>query len=33
MISAEFRRQWEMLGLEIDHFHRTTDPQHHEVVQ
>jgi methionyl-tRNA synthetase len=31
-ISAEFRRQWQMLGLEIDHFQRTTDPKHALVV-
>ncbi len=33
MISAEFRRQWETLGLAIDRFRRTTDPEHHKVVQ
>ncbi len=33
VISAEFRRQWKMLGLEIDHFQRTTDPKHARVVQ
>jgi methionyl-tRNA synthetase len=32
VISAEFRRQWQMLGLEIDHFQRTTDPKHALVV-
>ena len=32
VISAEFRRQWQMLGLEIDHFQRTTDPKHAVVV-
>jgi methionyl-tRNA synthetase len=32
VISAEFRRQWQMLGLEIDHFQRTTDPKHARVV-
>ncbi|MFN3323474.1 MAG: methionine--tRNA ligase [Bryobacteraceae bacterium] len=33
MISAEFRKQWEILGLQIDRFQRTTNPQHHAVVQ
>ena len=32
VISAEFRRQWLMLGLDIDHFQRTTDPTHAVVV-
>jgi methionyl-tRNA synthetase len=32
VISAEFRRQWQMLGLQIDHFQRTTDPKHARVV-
>jgi methionyl-tRNA synthetase len=32
VISAEFQRQWQMLGLEIDHFQRTTDPKHARVV-
>ena len=33
MISAEFQRQWEILGLPIDRFRRTTDPEHRKVVQ
>ncbi|HTS24561.1 MAG TPA: methionine--tRNA ligase [Bryobacteraceae bacterium] len=33
VIAAEFVRQWKMLGLEIDHFQRTTNPQHARVVQ
>ena len=33
VIAAEFERQWEMLDLAIDHFHRTTSPQHARVVQ
>ena len=33
VISAEFARQWKMLGLQIDHFQRTTNPQHARVVQ
>lgn len=33
LISAEFRRQWETLGLAIDRFKRTSDPTHHKVVQ
>jgi methionyl-tRNA synthetase len=32
-IAAEFERQWKMLGLQIDHFQRTTNPQHAKVVQ
>jgi len=33
LISAEFRKQWETLGLAIDRFKRTTSPDHHEVVK
>ena len=33
LVSAEFRRQWETLGLSIDRFRRTSDPRHHAVVQ
>jgi methionyl-tRNA synthetase len=33
VVSAEFKRQWEMLGLEIDYFQRTTNPSHARVVQ
>jgi methionyl-tRNA synthetase len=33
VISAEFERQWQQLGLKIDHFQRTTSPQHARVVQ
>ena len=29
----EFQRQWEVLGLQIDYFQRTTSPQHARVVQ
>jgi methionyl-tRNA synthetase len=32
VIAAEFERQWQMLGLEIDYFQRTTSPQHARVV-
>jgi methionyl-tRNA synthetase len=32
-IAAEFARQWNVLGLGIDHFQRTTDPRHAAVVQ
>jgi methionyl-tRNA synthetase len=32
-VAAEFERQWHMLGLQIDHFQRTTSPQHAKVVQ
>jgi methionyl-tRNA synthetase len=31
-ISAEFVRQFQLLGLGIDHFQRTTDPKHARVV-
>ncbi len=31
-ISAEFRRQWEILGLQIDRFQRTTAPNHAALV-
>ena len=33
LIAAEFRAQWETLGLAIDRFQRTSDPRHHKVVQ
>jgi methionyl-tRNA synthetase len=33
VISDEFRRQWETLGLAIDRFQRTTAPNHAKVVQ
>ena len=33
VIAAEFKKQWELLGLGIDHFQRTTSPQHAKVVQ
>jgi len=33
VVSAEFRRQWDALGIQYDHFIRTTDPQHHLTVQ
>jgi methionyl-tRNA synthetase len=33
VIAAEFERQWQKLGLLIDHFQRTTDPEHAKVVQ
>jgi methionyl-tRNA synthetase len=32
-VAAEFRRQWDALGLAIDRFQRTTDPKHHEQVR
>jgi len=32
IISAEFREQWETLGLAIDRFMRTTDPRHRQTV-
>lgn len=33
VVSAEFRGQWDAIGIEYDHFIRTTDPKHHETVQ
>jgi methionyl-tRNA synthetase len=33
VIAAEFEQQWQQLGLKIDHFQRTTSPQHARVVQ
>jgi methionyl-tRNA synthetase len=33
IISEEFRRQFEILGLAIDRFQRTTSPNHAKVVQ
>ena len=33
VIAAEFERQWQALGLQIDYFQRTTSPQHARVVQ
>src|SRR5579863_1954643 len=32
VIAAEFRKQWQLLGLGIDYFQRTTDPKHARVV-
>ena len=32
-VSAEFRRQWDTLGIGYNAFIRTTDPQHHRTVQ
>jgi methionyl-tRNA synthetase len=33
VISAEFRKQWELLNIRIDRTIRTTDPRHHRAVQ
>jgi methionyl-tRNA synthetase len=33
LISSEFRTQWDKLGIQYDHFIRTTDPRHHETVR
>lgn len=33
VIAAEFERQWQLLGLDIDYFQRTTNPSHAKVVQ
>src|SRR3984957_10304471 len=32
VIAAEFQRQWQVLGLGIDYFQRTTDPKHARLV-
>ena len=32
-VAAEFRNQWDTLGLKYDHFIRTTDPKHIETVR
>ncbi len=33
LVSNEFRAQWDTLGIQYDHFIRTTDPKHHETVR
>ena len=33
MVSAEFRKEWERLGIQVDRTIRTTDPKHHKTVQ
>jgi methionyl-tRNA synthetase len=33
VIAEEFQRQWKQLGIQIDHFIRTSDPRHHETVR
>ena len=33
LVAEEFRRQWQILGLEIDRFQRTTNPNHAKIVQ
>jgi methionyl-tRNA synthetase len=32
-IAAEFRKQWDLLGIRVDRTIRTTDPRHHRTVQ
>ncbi|MBZ5610591.1 MAG: methionine--tRNA ligase [Acidobacteriia bacterium] len=32
-MSAEFKNQWKHLGIDYDHFIRTSDPQHQETVR
>jgi len=32
-VANEFVRQWKALGIDIDHFIRTSDPAHYEVVR
>jgi methionyl-tRNA synthetase len=33
LVSNEFRAQWDTLGIQYDHFIRTTDPRHYETVR
>ena len=33
VIAEEYQRQWNQLGIPIDHFIRTSDPRHHAVVR
>ncbi len=33
VIAAEFEKQWQLMGLQVDYFQRTTSPQHARVVQ
>ena len=33
IVSNEFRALWDKLGIQCDHFIRTTDPRHYETVQ
>ena len=33
VISNEFRTEWDRLGIQYDHFIRTTDPKHYETVR
>lgn len=33
IISDEFRKEWDRLGIRYDHFIRTTDPKHYETVR
>jgi methionyl-tRNA synthetase len=33
IIAAEWRKQWDRLGIQYDHFVRTSDPAHHRTVQ
>ena len=32
-MAAEFTHQWAKLGIDYDHFIRTSDPKHHETVR
>ncbi len=32
-MADEFRAQWKRLGIDYDHFIRTSDPKHHETVR
>lgn len=32
-MAAEFQNEWKQLGIDYDHFIRTSDPRHHETVR
>ena len=32
-VANEFRRQWDLFGLKVDRWIRTSDPKHHETVR
>src|SRR6266581_2351649 len=32
-VANEWRRQWDLLGIQYDRFIRTSDPKHHETVR
>ena len=32
-VANEFRRQWDVFGIKVDRWIRTSDPRHHETVR